>query len=286
MKHGRGTLNPRCPGQYVPTTKERRRTLGDLVDKYIREAIPKKVHNKDQRNLATRLEWWKEQIGHRYLAEIRPSDIAECRDKLEAKTNRYGKHLSGATINRYLAAIGAAYKHAVKEWHWVESSPVGNVARRGESAGPDPVPRRRRTQTSDGRGEDSRQPDIYPAVLLAITTGMRKGEILSLRWPQIDLKRSLVQLVDTKNGEARTVPVPKIAADLLTERGKVRSLTDDRLFTDPRDFDRCWRETLAAAEIADFRFHDRVILPRPISPCTARRWPSWPKSSGTRRCRW
>ena len=52
------------------------------------------------------------------------------------------------------------------------------------------------------------------------------------------------------------MPVPKIAADLLTERGKVRSLTDDRLFTDPRDFDRCWRETLAAAEIADFRFHD------------------------------
>ena len=106
------------------------------MDKYIREAIPKKVHNKDQRNLATRLEWWKEQIGHRYLAEIRPSDIAECRDKLEAKTNRYGKHLSGATINRYLAAIGAAYKHAVRSgigsnphpwamWHGAASLPAG-----------------------------------------------------------------------------------------------------------------------------------------------------------------
>ena len=243
-------------GEYVPTTEERRRTFGDLVDKYIREAIPKKVHNKDQRNLATRLEWWKEQIGHRYLAEIRPSDIAECRDKLEAKTNRYGKHLSGATINRYLAAIGAAYKHAVKEWHWVESSPVGNVARRGESAG------RTRFLDDDERkrlmagAKTHDNPDIYPAVLLAITTGMRKGEILSLRWPQIDLKRSLVQLVDTKNGEARTVPVPKIAADLLTERGKVRSLTDDRLFTDPRDFDRCWREALTVAEINNFRFHD------------------------------
>ena len=119
---------------------------------------------------------------------------------------------------------------------------------------------------------------FYPAVLLAITTGMRKGEILSLRWPQ-STSSAPGATVDTKNGEARTVPVPKIAADLLTERGKVRSLTDDRLFTDPRDFDRCWRETLAAAEIADFRFHDlRVILLRPISPRTARRWPSWPKS--------
>ena len=243
-------------GEYVPTTKERKRTFGDLVDKYIREAIPKKVHNKDRRNLETRLGWWKEQLGHRYLSEIRPSDIAECRDRLEQQTNRLGNHLTGATINRYLAAVGAAYKHAVKEWHWVESSPVRNVARRAESAG------RTRFLDDDERkrllsaAKANENPDLYPAVLLAITTGMRKGEILSLRWPQVDLKRSLIQLIYTKNGEARTVPIPKIAADLLTERGRVRSLTDDRLFTVQQDFDRCWREALRAAEIADFRFHD------------------------------
>ena len=243
-------------GQYVPTTKERKRTLADLVDKYTREAIPKKVHNKDRRNLETRLAWWKEQLGHKYLAEIRPSHIAECRDKLEAKTNRYGKHLTGATINRYLAAIGAAYKHAVKEWHWVDASPVGNVARRAESTGRtrflDDEERKRLLEAAMANDN----PDLYPAVLLAITTGMRKGEIRSLRWSQVDLKRSLVQLVDTKNGDARTVLIPKVAADLLIERGKVRSLTDDRLFTESRDFDRSWRQALRAAEIDDFRFHD------------------------------
>lgn len=243
-------------GEYVPTTKERKRTFADLVDKYIREAIPKKVHNKDRRNLETRLTWWKDQLGHRYLTEIRPSDIVACRDQLEQKTNRSGKHLSGSTINRYLAAIGAVYKHAVKEWHWVESSPVGNVARRAESVGRtrflDDDERKRLLEAA--RVHDN--PDLYPAVLVTITTGMRKGEILGLRWPQVDLKRCLVHLADTKNGTARTVPMPKIAADALSERGKVRSLTEDRLFTEKRDFDRCWREALSAAQVNDFRFHD------------------------------
>lgn len=243
-------------GRHVPSAKERKRTLEDLIDTYVENAIPKKRHNKDQRNLESRLAWWKGELGYRYLVELTPADIAECRDKLEKKTNRYGKKLSGATVNRYLAAIGAAFKHAVKELHWIESSPVANVARRGESTG--------RTRFL---GEDERKRllkatkasdnlDVYPAVLLAITTGMRKGEILSLRWPQVDLKRSLVQLSDTKNNEPRTVPVPKVTADVLANIGRVRPLDDDRLFREKQDFDRCWREALKAAEIANFRFHD------------------------------
>jgi len=242
-------------GRHVPTATERKRTLADLIDKYTK-AIPKKRHNKDKRNLESRLAWWKDEIGYRYLTEITPADIAACRDKLEAQTNRYGEHLSGATINRYLAAIGAAYKHAVKELHWLESSPVANVERRGESAG------RTRFLSDDERkrlleaAKASDNPDLFPAVLLAITTGMRKGEILSLRWPQVDLKRSLIQLIDTKNSEPRTVPVPKVSVDVLNKLGKVRPLDDDRLFREKRDFDRCWREALKAAEISDFRFHD------------------------------
>lgn len=243
-------------GQYVPTTTERRRTLADLVDDYIRDVLPKKVHNKDRRNLEQRLGWWKDQLGHKYLSEIRPADIAECRDNLESQTNRYGKPMSGATVNRYLAAIGAAYKHAVKEWHWVESSPVGNVARRAESAGRtrflDDDERKRLMEATKAHSN----PDLHPAVLLAITTGMRKGEILGLRWPQIDLKRRTILLVDTKNGDTRTVPIPQIAADVLEARGKVRSLADDRVFREPHDFDRAWRQALEAAEVTGCRFHD------------------------------
>jgi integrase len=244
------------PGRRPRTTKERKRTLADLIDKYLAEAVPKKVHNKDKRNLEARLGWWRDQIGYRYLIEIAPADIAECRDRLEQQTNRYGNHLSGATINRYLAALGAAFKYAVKERHWLDASPVGNVGRRAESAG------RTRFLDDDERKRlmaacrASDHPELHLAVTLAITTGMRKGEILSLRWPHVDLKRSLVQLIDTKNGSARTVPLPKIAAALLEQRGKVRSLTDDRVFTEKRDFDLAWRNALAAAEINDFRFHD------------------------------
>ena len=243
-------------GKHVPTTKQRRRTFADLADRYLKEVLPKKVRGKDQRHFAQRLGWWKEQIGDQYITDIDAAEIAACRDRLEGTLNRYGKPLSGATINRYLAALGATFRHASKEWHWLESSPVSNVARRAESKA------RTRFLSNEERKallaacKGSPNPDLYPATLLALTTGMRKGEILSLRWPQIDMQRRMVQLVDTKNADSRTVPLPQVAVDVLKPRNKVRQLDDDRVFTHPTSFDQAWRNALTATAITDYRFHD------------------------------
>lgn len=243
-------------GKHVPTTHQRRKTFADLADKYLKEVLPKKVNGKDQRHFAQRLNWWCDQLGDRYLSDIGPAEIAECRDRLEQTANRYGNPLSGATINRYLAAAGAAYRHAVKEWHWLEASPVSNVARRAESKG------RTRFLSDDERKrllaacQAGPHPAMYTATLLAVTTGMRKGEILGLRWSQIDMQRRLALLTDTKNNDSRTVPLPKVAVAQLEKIGKVRRLDDDRLFTDVSGFDHAWRRVLAAAAIPGFRFHD------------------------------
>ena len=68
------------------------------------------------------------------------------------------------------------------------------------------------------------------AVVLSLTTGARQGEIMSLRWGQIDFARQVITLHDTKNGERRALPLVGEAFTLLQERSKVRSLTDDRIF--------------------------------------------------------
>ena len=67
-------------------------------------------------------------------------------------------------------------------------------------------------------------------MVLALTTGGRQSEIMGLRWPQIDLKRRTAMLGETKNGDARALPLSGEAIALLQERAKVRSLKDDRLF--------------------------------------------------------
>ncbi|MBV5330868.1 site-specific integrase, partial [bacterium] len=77
---------------------------------------------------------------------------------------------------------------------------------------------------------ESSNKDLYPAVILALSTGARQQEIMGLRWPQVDLARRAATLHDTKNGEVRVLPLAGPALDLLRERSKVRRLDTDLIF--------------------------------------------------------
>ena len=74
----------------------------------------------------------------------------------------------------------------------------------------------------------ARNPWLLPLVRLALETAMRRGELLALQWENVDLKRRTAHLPDTKNGDARTVPLSTTAVGILralpsrpkAERGK------------------------------------------------------------------
>jgi len=101
---------------------------------------------------------------------------------------------------------------------------------------------------------------ISPIVLMALNTGMRKGEILSLVWEQVDLKHGFILLIDTKNGERREIPINEtlryslsslprhIASPYVFWQGD-----DGKRYMDVR---RSFRSALKRAGIRDFRFHD------------------------------
>jgi integrase len=102
---------------------------------------------------------------------------------------------------------------------------------------------------------------LYLMVLFALTTGMRRGELLGLRWQDIDLDRRLAVLHNTKNGDRRSVPIVPEVAELLREHGKVRKLGNDHVFAAEGAaevwlFDKAWYQALTVAKIKDFRFHD------------------------------
>jgi len=97
-------------------------------------------------------------------------------------------------------------------------------------------------------------------VKVAFYTGMRKGEILSLRWKDIDWKNKKIMIAKTKNNERRIIPTNGEVYKTLLSLG--RHIRSEYIFVNPKtgkpyvDFKKSWRSLLKRTQIEDFRFHD------------------------------
>lgn len=245
-------------GRHFPTREAKRHTLADAIDRYIRDVIPTK---RDGARQVAQLQWWRQRIGHTALADVTPVLLSDHRDRLAATPVR-GQPRSAASVNRHLAALSHVFTVTVLEFGWAQHNPVRHVRRR-------PEPRGRTRFLSDDERERllaacqaSSNPDLYDAVTLALATGGRRQEVLTLRWPHVDVQHGIVQFMDTKNGEPRGVPVRGAALAMLRARSKVRRIDTDWLFPSPHHPQRPvylrnhWRRALAQAGITDFRWHD------------------------------
>lgn len=253
-------------GRHFNKPESRVRTLSESIERYQKEALP---NLKDQSSRTYHLAWWANEIGFKVLGDIRASTISECREKLRQSPSDFGRHKgqirSETTVNRYLASLSALLSIAVREWDWLESNPCKNVKRGKE-------PRGRVRFLSDKERidllegcENSKLLELKIIVLLAMTTGARRGEIMNLRWRHMDLKSNKMTLVETKNGDTRSVPLVNPALKEIQYWTKIRSIDEDSYVfpgrTDitrnkPIDFDKAWREALFISGVTDFRFHD------------------------------
>jgi integrase len=242
-------------GRHFTTTEAKRHTLGELIDRYLRDVLPGKRET-TQIPQRQQLAWWKAQLGGYALIDITPATLAEQRDRLGAEDR------SPATVTRYLAALSHALTVAVKEWGWLEDNPLRKVTKPKEPRG------RMRFLADDERERllsacrESENPFLYTAVVLALSTGARRTEIWALRWPDVDLQRGVITLHETKNGERRVLPLVGHAHEQVKEHARVRRLDTDLLFPShrdpeqPIDLRKPWETALQKAGIADFRWHD------------------------------
>jgi integrase len=246
-------------GRYFPSQESRKHTLADLIDRYIAQVLPHKPKMIKQQK--SQLIWWKEQLGHYLLAEVSPALISECKENLLNDKKDNGKTRAPATVVRYLSTLSHTFTIAVNEWGWVEHNPVIKVKKPTEPRG------RVRFLDEAERKElltackESSNKDLYPIVVLALSTGMRQGEILTLKWKDIDLKRRQLALHETKNNERRVVPVVGYALEVLSEHGKIRNIENDNVF--PRCAEKgqsairkAWLKAVKESKLEDFRFHD------------------------------
>lgn len=234
----------------------RRRTFTELADKY-EAAITD--HLKSMQARIGHLAYWREEFDAHSLDDVTPALIAE----KYAAIHKDGAR-SVATANRYLATLSACFTFAVKECGWIERNPCARVRKGKENAG------RVRYLTDDERTrllkacKESSNPLLYPAFVVALSTGARQGEVMNLRWPQVDFTRRTILLRDgeTKNGVGRVLPLTGEAFDLLRDRAKVRDLKDDRVFPVPAEgrgfgsLRTAWDKALERAAVKDFRWHD------------------------------
>jgi integrase len=151
-------------GRHFKTAEAKRHTLAELVDRYLKDTLPGKSEVM-QKPRWRHLTWWKDQIGDRLLADVTPSLLAEYWDRLSRSEER---PRSPATVVRYMAALSHAFSIAVREWEWVDDSPLRKVSKPKEPRG------RVRFLSDDEREKllvnckQSKAPYLYPLVILKI----------------------------------------------------------------------------------------------------------------------
>jgi integrase len=240
----------------------KRHTFADLIDRYVREGFQHKPRSFQKQK--SQLDWWKAELGVYRLSDLTPALISEKKSKLLAEEiDKRGnpKKRAPSTVNRYLAAPSHACTIAVKEWHWMTENPFLQVKKLAE-------PKGRTRFLFDAEREalikacrESQPPELLLVVLVALTTGARWGEILNLRWGDLDFERSLLILRDTKNKDTRSVPVAGEVLELLLQRSKVRRIDSDLVFPSARGntpitLHKPFDKALQRAGIENFRFHD------------------------------
>jgi len=246
-------------GRHFKTSAAKRHTLNDLIKRYIKQILPEKPKSQDKQT--RQLNWWAQQIGSYALADVTSSLIAEQRDKLTEGITVRGEKRSVSTANRYLAVLSHAFNIAVKEWEWLDISPMMKVRKLKEPRG------RVRFLSDDERQrllqacQESGSSYLYLVVVLCLATGARKMEILGLKWDDVDLNRGIITLHETKNGERRVLPLSDHTLRLMKQHAKIRQLHCELVFPNhkgdkPMDLRAPWETALKKAGIKDFRFHD------------------------------
>lgn len=232
-------------GLFFDRTVAERTTLSSLIARYREEILPEK----SGKHLAPSLRQLDSVFGKYAVSGINSEMIADHR-------NARLKTVSASTIRKEVNLLSKLFDLAGKEWGIpIAANPCAMVSRPAEPKGRD-----RRLE----EGEEAalllacRQSSIEleAIVQVALETGARLGELLKLRWIDVNLVKCTGKLLDTKNGEDRVIPLSPKAL------GALKSLPrhiGGRVFwrwSASDSFNKTWTRACQRAEINDLRFHD------------------------------
>ncbi len=221
-------------------------TLGELLQRYSCEVTPTKRGATTELRRLQRL--IRDPVSSLRVSQLTSQAVAVFRDR---------RLLDGRRTCHYdLILIRHCLKIAMNEWGlMLSSNPVDKV-----KMPPLSPARNRRLESGEFErlkeaAKQTKNPHIWPIIVFAIETGMRRGEILGLQWEHVDLDRRIAFLPLTKNGSSREVPLSTKAAQVLTWQ-RQRNDTPSPFPVTANGFRLAWDRLRSRAGLVDLRFHD------------------------------
>ncbi|MGU7843664.1 site-specific integrase [Burkholderia sp. AW33-5] len=230
-----------------PPVRSRDLTLREALEKYAQEVTPLKKSARTELSVLGR--WLKNPLAGLPLYSIRGADLTAYMNQ------RLARGIAIATIRTEIALISHLYEVARTDWGYEDLQNPRKAMRRIKQGNV----RDRRLRPGefdklmawcDRNGDQW----LKVAVIVAVETAMRSGEIAALTWPNLNLDGQLAYLPDTKNGTPRMVPLSRAAVAAL----RMLPVNPDRYVFDilKGSIARRFKQARIACDMEDFKFHD------------------------------
>ncbi len=237
-----------------------RYTLGQLVERY-RDTVSIRKRGVHYERILLKA-FLRHPICSKRLSEVSAEDFAAYRDdRLQ--------DIKPASLKRQLAPIHNLFEIARDEWGLpINENPLDRL----KLDAPD---NRRERRLKEGELEKlieaarpCRNPYVIPIIHLAVETGMRRGEIISIQWSHLDLEKRTLLIPHTKNGYARTIPLTSEALGVLKGLDERKSISNGSVPSSLPEgntsvfpltanaFRLAWQRVKERAGIDDLHFHD------------------------------
>ena len=219
-------------------------TLGDLLKRYLKEVTPhKKSRDKETWRIKALLKRSISGVGLNNLTSTIISNYKNSRLVDGARTTRYD-----------LALIRHCLEFARLEWgYYLPTNPVDLVSKPRLNK-----PRDRRVVKDDINAlmhalRHTKVTYLKPLILIAIETGLRQGELIKLKWNDVDLDSRLLKVKDTKNGEDRVVPLSNKSLSILQSLPRLGEAVFNASHSSLQN---AWKRLIKRSGLNNLHFHD------------------------------
>ncbi len=189
------------------------------------------------------------------LSQITSWQVEKYKADRQREISRFGREISKSSINRELACLKTMFNKAI-DWDLVSVNPVRKVKLFPEKPNKLRVVSDQEFQKVYNNASDS----LRPILLLALNTGMRRGEIFNLKWQDVNLKEGYILVRESKNNDSRIIPINKILMDTL--KSVKNNDSGEYVFShnsgnDPvKTFKTAFNSAIRRSGVEKFRFHD------------------------------
>lgn len=241
-------------GQYFQNVIAKRKTFEEMMEKYMSGCANKPATIERKKSCLNHL---KAAFSGKMVADITPEDISTY------KSCRKSEGAADSTVLNEIRMLSNAFNTAIRTWRWCKENPVSHI---NLGLKPGKVDRwltseEEKALMKSSAGKMNNQ--LTDIIILALNTGLSLGELINLKWHNVDLFRKTLISTRDKTDVTRTIPLNQNAFTVLKKRSKIESISGYVFYNGANNKIDRWKlkamfsKAVAEAGIKNrLRFHD------------------------------